>query len=161
MHALGLFIAELSQHSHPPAVRRLVERIAASAGAMENLLDSLLDISRLDADVVQPDARPFALQPLLDRIAASERRGADAHGLQLKARPTDAWIESDPVLFERILGNLVGNALAHTPPGGCGTRPWRAPARRLLFMHEERPTPIPLLEIHQCFDSPSCSWSSP
>ena len=117
MHALGLFIAELSQHSHPPTVRRLVERIAASAGAMENLLDSLLDISRLDADVVHPSVRPFALQPLLDRIATAERPGAEARDLQLKARPTDAWIDSDPVLFERILGNLVSNAVRYTRKG--------------------------------------------
>lgn len=117
MHALGLFIAELSQHAHPPTVRRLVERIAASAGAMENLLDSLLDISRLDANVVHPNVRPFALQPLLDRIAADERPGADARDLELKARPTDAWVNSDPVLFERILGNLVSNAVRYTRRG--------------------------------------------
>ncbi|HJV27591.1 MAG TPA: ATP-binding protein [Aromatoleum sp.] len=117
MHALGLFIAELAQHQHPPQIRQLVERIAASAGAMENLLDSLLDISRLDADVVKPNVRPFALQPLLDRIAAEERPGADARDLELKARPTDAWISSDPVLFERILGNLVSNAVRYTRKG--------------------------------------------
>ncbi|BAL26304.1 response regulator [Azoarcus sp. KH32C] len=117
MHALGLFIAELAQHQHPPQIRQLVERIAASAGAMENLLDSLLDISRLDADVVKPNVRPFALQPLLDRIATEERPGADARDLELKARPTDAWISSDPVLFERILGNLVSNAVRYTRKG--------------------------------------------
>lgn len=117
MHALGLFIAELAQHKHSPEVRRLVERIAASAGAIENLLDSLLDISRLDADVVRPNVRAFALQPLLDRIATEERPGAPAGELELKARPTDAWISSDPVLFERILGNLVGNAVRYTRKG--------------------------------------------
>ncbi|SIR47071.1 Signal transduction histidine kinase [Aromatoleum tolulyticum] len=117
MHALGLFIAELAQHEHAPDAHRLVERIAASAAAMENLLDSLLDISRLDANVVQPNIRPFPLQPLLDRIAADERPGADARDLDLKARPTDAWISSDPVLFERILSNLVSNAVRYTRKG--------------------------------------------
>ncbi|NMF90039.1 response regulator [Aromatoleum petrolei] len=117
MHALGLFIAELAQHDHAPDVQRLVERIAASAAAMENLLDSLLDISRLDADVVKPNVRAFPLQPLLDRIAADERPGADARDLELKARPTDAWISSDPVLFERILSNLVSNAVRYTRKG--------------------------------------------
>ncbi|AKU13953.1 two-component hybrid sensor protein [Azoarcus sp. CIB] len=117
MHALGLFIAELSQHEHAADAHRLVERIAASAAAMENLLDSLLDISRLDANVVQPNVRAFPLQPLLDRIAADERPGADARDLELKARPTDAWISSDPVLFERILSNLVSNAVRYTRRG--------------------------------------------
>lgn len=117
MHALGLFIAELAQHKHSAEVRRLVERIAASAGAIENLLDSLLDISRLDADVVRPNVRPFPLQPLLDRIATEERPGAQVRDLELRARPTDAWINSDPVLFERILGNLVSNAVRYTRKG--------------------------------------------
>lgn len=117
MHALGLFIAELAQHEHAADAQRLVERIAASAAAMENLLDSLLDISRLDANVVPPNVRAFPLQPLLDRIAADERPGADARDLELKARPTDAWINSDPVLFERILSNLVSNAVRYTRKG--------------------------------------------
>lgn len=117
MHALGLFIAELAQHKHSAEVRRLVERIGASAGAIENLLDSLLDISRLDADVVRPNVRAFALQPVLDRIAAEERTDAQVRDLELKARPTDAWISSDPVLFERILGNLVSNAVRYTRKG--------------------------------------------
>ncbi|WP_018987801.1 hybrid sensor histidine kinase/response regulator [Aromatoleum toluclasticum] len=117
MHALGLFIAELAQHEHASDAQRLVERIAASAAAMENLLDSLLDISRLDANVVQPNVRSFPLQPLLDRIAADERPGADARDLELKALSTDAWISSDPVLFERILSNLVSNAVRYTRKG--------------------------------------------
>jgi signal transduction histidine kinase len=117
MHALGLFIAELSQQTHAPAAGRLVERIAASAEAMENLLDSLLDISKLDAGVLEPNVRPFALQPLLDRIIVEQRPRAIAHDLSMKVRPTAHWIESDPVLFERILGNLVGNAVRYTRRG--------------------------------------------
>lgn len=118
MHALGLFISELGQQaSHTPESRRLVQRIAASAEAMENLLDSLLDISKLDAGVLQPNIRAFPLEPLLDRIAAQMRPAAEDHGLQLKVRPCKAWVESDPVLFERILTNLVSNALRYTPHG--------------------------------------------
>jgi len=117
MHALGLFIAELSQQPHAPASQRLVERISASAEAMENLLDSLLDISKLDAGVLEPNVRPFALQPLLERIILEQRPRAVMHELLLKVRPTAQWIESDPVLFERILGNLVSNAVRYTRKG--------------------------------------------
>lgn len=126
MHALGLFIAELSQQTHAPASRRLVERIAASAEAMENLLDSLLDISKLDAGALEPNIRAFALQPLLERIALGQRPGAIGHDLLLKVRPAKYWIESDPVLIERILGNLVSNAVRYTRGGtvfvGCRRR---------------------------------------
>lgn len=117
MHALGLFIAELSQQTHAPPSRRLVERIAASAEAMENLLDSLLDISKLDAGALEPNVRVFALQPLLERIALEQRPRAIGHDLLLKVKPTKHWIESDPVLIERILGNLVSNAVRYTRGG--------------------------------------------
>lgn len=117
MHALGLFISELGQQSHTPDSRRLVQRIAASAEAMENLLDSLLDISKLDAGVLQPSLRSFPLEPLLDRLAAQMRPAAEDHDLQFKVRPSKAWVESDPVLFERILTNLVSNALRYTTHG--------------------------------------------
>ena len=117
MHALGLFVSELAQHTHAPESRRLVQRIAASAEAMDNLLDSLLDISKLDAGVLQPNPRPFALQPVLERIAAEQRPAAEERELRLKARPTPCWAFTDPVLFERIITNLVSNAIRYTASG--------------------------------------------
>ncbi len=117
MHALGLFIAELSQQKLDSGGRRLVERIAASAEAMEDLLDSLLDISKLDAGVLQPTVRNFALQPLIERITNERRPSATERGLELRARLTEYWIRSDPVLFQRILGNLVSNAVRYTHEG--------------------------------------------
>lgn len=117
MHALGLFISELAQQPHEPESRRLVHRIAASAEAMDNLLDSLLDISKLDAGVLQPNPRTFALQPIIERIAAEQRPAAEERELRIKARPTPHWTYSDPVLFERIITNLVSNAIRYTSQG--------------------------------------------
>jgi len=117
MHALGLFIAELSEHPHPPDTRRLVRQIAASAEAMENLLDSLLDISRLDAGALEPRIVPCPVQPILDRIASEFHIWAEERGLRLRVRPSSAWIRTDPLLFERILSNLISNAIRYTPRG--------------------------------------------
>jgi len=117
MHALGLFVAELGQKQHAPDTRRLVERIAVSAETMENLLDSLLDISRLDAGVLDRQIKPFPVQPLFERIDVDYRREAELHGQRLRLRPTSLWVESDPLLLERILHNLISNALRYAPGG--------------------------------------------
>ncbi|QID19081.1 response regulator [Nitrogeniibacter mangrovi] len=117
MHALGLFIAELAEHPHPPETHRLVRQIQASAEAMENLLDSLLDISRLDAGALEPKIVASPLQPILDRIDNDFQIWAEERGLRLRVRPCAAWIRTDPLLFERILSNLVSNAIRYTPRG--------------------------------------------
>lgn len=117
MHALGLFVAEFSQHELDARSSYLLAQIGASADAIQDLLDSLLDISRLDAGVLEPRIRDFALQPLLDRVDATQQPIALDKNLMLKTRPTDAWGRSDPLLFERILSNLVSNAVRHTRTG--------------------------------------------
>jgi CheY-like chemotaxis protein/anti-sigma regulatory factor (Ser/Thr protein kinase) len=84
---------------------------------MENLLDSLLDISRLDAGVLDRQIKPFPLQPLFERIDVDYRREADQRSQRLRLRPTNLWVESDPLLLERILHNLISNALRYAPGG--------------------------------------------
>ena len=116
MHALGLFISELSQQALDARSRQLVERITTSASAMDQLLDSLLDISRLDAGVLTPELHTFDPAPILARIHAEQAATATAHGIRLRLRPgrSHNHVYSDPMLFERIVGNLVGNAVRHT-----------------------------------------------
>ena len=117
MHALGLFIAELSQQHLDRRSTHLLHQVAASAEAVENLLDSLLDISRLDAGVLEINARPFEIGPLLKRVVATLRPAARDRGVDLRERMTDAWVASDPLLFERIVSNLISNAIRYAPGG--------------------------------------------
>ena len=113
MHALGLFIAELGQHRLEARPHRLLDQIAASAGAIETLMDRLLDISKLDAGVMQPSIRGFPLKPVLERITRLQKHVATEHGITLRLHAIDCWVSSDTMLFERIIFNLLNNAFHH------------------------------------------------
>jgi anti-sigma regulatory factor (Ser/Thr protein kinase) len=82
------------------------------------LLDSLLDISRLDVTGIKPEISPFELQPLFERLANSFRRAATDRRIALRFRSNTLWVTSDVVLLERMIANLISNALRYTNPGG-------------------------------------------
>jgi CheY-like chemotaxis protein len=117
LHALGLFADQLSRRKLVGEDQRLVARIVESTEALSELLDALLDISRLDAGAYAPKVRPFPLAPLLGRIRQEYEELAKAKGLRLKVVESDRWIESDPAMFERILINLMSNAIRYTDRG--------------------------------------------
>lgn len=118
MHALGLFVAQLLAKPQTVEQRRLVDRIHASSQAMNALLDSLLDISRLDAGAVTPEAIDFPLDRLFARMRDEFEPLAQEKGLALRIAPSGVWLRSDPVLLGRIVQNLVSNAVRYTPRGG-------------------------------------------
>lgn len=116
-HALGMFVARLAQLPHDAQTRRLIENLEASVRATQDLLDGLLDISRLDAQAVQVQLRPFALAELFEQLRGGLTLTAVEKGLRLRVRPTGVWLMSDPTLLHRILLNLVVNALRYTREG--------------------------------------------
>jgi signal transduction histidine kinase len=118
LHALGLLAAALSERSRDPGVTGLVTSINASVEALEGLFNALLDMSKLDAGAVQPELRDFPLARVLDRLRVELAPEAAEKGLRLRVRRTRAWVHSDPVLLERILRNLIANAIRYTERGG-------------------------------------------
>ena len=126
IHALGMFVGALARHPMTDEMRRLIEQIEGSVGAMDGLFNSLLDISKLDAGVVQSH-RPFPIGPLLRRIFDEFVDEANRKGLSLDFCPCSALVVSDPVLLERILRNIVSNAVRYTDRGriliGCRRGP--------------------------------------
>lgn len=119
MHALSMLLAALKEEPSPDERAALLERIDASSQAMSALLDALLDISRLDAGTVRFRLSPVELQPLLTRLRETYESQADRRGIALVIHTSRAWVRSDPMLLERILGNFLSNALRYTPQGGC------------------------------------------
>jgi signal transduction histidine kinase/CheY-like chemotaxis protein len=118
LHAMGLFAAALAARARAPELQPLVASIHASVDALESLFAQLLDLSRLDAGALVPERTTVALQPLFARLATDFAPQAAAHRLSLALMPTVLAVDSDPVLLERILRNLVANALRYTRAGG-------------------------------------------
>jgi signal transduction histidine kinase len=118
LHSLGLFTSALDEHLDSPQARATARNIRESITALESLFDSLLDLSRLDAGIVTVQPRNVALQALFDRLALDFHVEAVERDLRLRFVPTRAVVRTDPLLLERILINLVSNALRYTRRGG-------------------------------------------
>jgi two-component system, sensor histidine kinase len=117
VHALSLFVAALRPRVTDIEARRMLDHIDSSVQAMGGLFNGLLDISRLDAGVVEVNTQAFAIQPLLERICRDYAADAAAKNVELRLKPTKAAAFSDPLLVERIVRNIVANAIAYTDSG--------------------------------------------
>jgi len=117
VHALGMFIGALRSHSLPPRSVTLIDHIDASVGSLDSLFTSLLDISKLDAGVVEGHPVHVPVEPLLARICRDLEGEAAAKHVGLTLVPTSLAVRSDPILLERILRNLIGNAVRYTQTG--------------------------------------------
>jgi len=119
LHALALQSAALSVDLQAPDSPAIAAAIARSVDDLSSLLDSLLDISKLDAGVLMAQSRPIYLSRLIENLARSMRPLIEGKGLSLKlvAEP-HLVVNSDPVLIERTLRNLLDNAIKFTEHGG-------------------------------------------
>ena len=118
LHALNLFVAQLRDEADPAARGRLIARIDAAVSAMNELFEALLDMSRLDAGVLEPNLSEFPIERLLKRIETTFTEAAREKGLRFGVVSSSAWVRSDFILLERIVLNLVSNAVRYTPHGG-------------------------------------------
>ena len=113
MHALSLFMASIPAQRLEPEEAGILDNMRKSADAMGMLFDALLDMSRLDAGIVEPHARHFDAGPFASRLYREYSPLASARGLQLRLRTADAVLFADPVLLNRIVSNLLSNAIRH------------------------------------------------
>ena len=117
LHALGLFVDALESRIRYPEVRGIVDNIRISTDALGDLLNALLDISKLDAGVLEPNITEFQLQPLLQRIETDFSERASSKSLSLRIVDCGFTVSTDTSMLERILRNLVSNAIRYTQQG--------------------------------------------
>lgn len=117
VQALSLLTGALRRTVKTPLALEMVESQQHSLDAMTNLLNSLLDISRLDAGAVTPEFEEFPIQRLIDRLSAEFARQARQKGLRFEAGTSTTIIRSDPNLLSEIIQNLVSNAIRYTVKG--------------------------------------------
>ncbi len=123
LNAARLFTSALLERREPVANAQLVRNVSNSLQDVENLLGTLVDISKLDAGVIKADVAPFGLSELLDNLAAEYAQIARSEGLELHFVGCSVLVRSDMQLLARILRNLLSNAIRYTPSGrvvlGC------------------------------------------
>ena len=118
MHALGLLAAQAEAELHGRRAAATAAQLQGMAQALDGLVEALLDVSRLDSGAVLPHPRPLPLARLFDRLVPEFAVVAEARGLQWRLRPTALWVHSDEMQLERMLRNLLSNALTYTARGG-------------------------------------------
>ena len=117
LHAMGLFAEALRQRTREPEVAQLVNSINESVDALEGLFSELLDITRIDSGGLEVHAEDFEVGDILRKLRLHFEPAAFEKGLALRLRGGRHAVRADPLLVERIVRNLVSNAIRYTEDG--------------------------------------------
>lgn len=119
VHAMTLFVAALTRRfAEDQKSQDLIAKINRSLDSVRGLLDSLLDISKLDAGIVHVREERIELRALLDQVVNEFAGEAEQKGLYLRAAGACIFVDSDQVLLGQIVRNLTANAIRYTDDGG-------------------------------------------
>jgi signal transduction histidine kinase len=123
LNAARLFTSSLVEKLKRSSDGALARNVDTSLEAVEDILNALLDISRLDAGVMTPDVSPFRIDELLETLCTEYAPAAAQKNLAIKLMPSHATIETDRKLLRRVLQNFISNAIKYTRSGriliGC------------------------------------------
>ncbi len=118
LHAMGLFLEALTRSEMSAQQVTVLEHAHAASSAASEMLTTLLDFSRLEAGVVQSQAKGFLLQPLISKLEHEFGVQADAHNLVYRTRETNLAAMADPNLTDLVVRNFISNAIRYTDKGG-------------------------------------------
>ncbi len=118
LHALGLFAAALENRLRGTDNERVVQDMVQSIDGLNRSFNAIMDVSQLDAGAIEPSLQRFPLRDIFRRLHMHFAGQAEQEGLALRFSPGGKSVTSDPQLLERILGNLIQNALKYTVDGG-------------------------------------------
>lgn len=126
LHAMQMYLAALRNELHEKKNLEIVSKVESVSISTGRLLNSLLDISQLEAGAVKPQVEEFSIQEMFRRLSLSFMPVAQKKGLNLRVVASDLTICSDPTLLERVIGNFISNAIQYTDNGsvliGCRNR---------------------------------------
>jgi signal transduction histidine kinase len=117
LQALGMFLSVLAARLGEP-YQGLMANLGYCHDNLSELLNDMLDISKLDSGVITTNIVPFPLGELLERVAATHQPQARSKGLSLRVVTTKDVVHSDPALLHRVLTNFLSNAVRYTRNGG-------------------------------------------
>lgn len=139
MHALNLYLGTLNEQAMEHKTREILSSAIDCARTMDNMFVNLLDISRLDAQIVKPNLRHASLQAILDKIAVTFAPMAKDKGLDFSVAQSDLTIYSDPDLVEQVLRNLVANAIRYTHQGQVEVSSYSEPGKICIRVSDTGP----------------------
>jgi PAS domain S-box-containing protein len=123
LYAAGMYLSVLGRQLDDPNLIDLLGRTRQSLAVMGDMLDALLDLSQMERGSIKPTPCSFAITDLLERVVTNHELQIKQKGLTLKVAHCRCTIRSDPALLERVVDNLVSNAVRYTESGeievGC------------------------------------------
>ncbi|HSG66968.1 MAG TPA: PAS domain S-box protein [Gammaproteobacteria bacterium] len=117
LQSLGMYLKVLNKLVEEPKAIEVCDKMQQSLDVMGELLEALLDISRLDSGSIKPQKIDFHTQTIFDQLAANSEPQARGKNLSLTCVGEDCVVHSDPALLQRIVDNFVGNAIRYTDTG--------------------------------------------
>jgi len=150
LHAMGLFLNALRNRESDEDRLRILDDLDQSTNALKTLFNSLLDMSRLDAEIIVNKPKHLLLTEVLTPVLVSLEAQAAEKGLVIKIDANDVPIHADPILMERVLRNLFSNAVQYTESGSIHL--WCEDADENIIIHlEDSGIGIPSHAVEEVF----------